>query len=90
MALPPAIVSEPPVVVSTSHQILCIEDDAETAALIAEDLQERGYVVNIAADGHEGLNAILKSSPDLVLCDINVPGMNGPRQRTQGAPARSG
>ena len=62
---------------STNQQILCIEDDAETAALIAEDLQERGYVVNIAVDGHEGLNAILTSSPDLVLCDINIPGMDG-------------
>jgi DNA-binding NarL/FixJ family response regulator len=63
--------------VSTSQQILCIEDDAETAALIAEDLQDRGYVVNIAGDGHQGLNAILNSSPDLVLCDISIPGMDG-------------
>jgi DNA-binding NarL/FixJ family response regulator len=61
----------------TSKQILCIEDDAETAALIAEDLQERGYGVVIAADGHAGLSAILKSRPDLVLCDINMPGMTG-------------
>jgi DNA-binding NarL/FixJ family response regulator len=60
-----------------SKQILCIEDDAETAALIAEDLQERGYIINIATGGHEGLNAILKTSPDLVLCDINMPGMGG-------------
>jgi len=63
--------------VAASQQILCIEDDAETAALIAEDLQERGYLINIAADGHEGLNAILNSSPDLVLCDISIPGMDG-------------
>lgn len=63
--------------VSPSRQILCIEDDAETAALIAEDLQERGYVVNIATDGHEGLSVILKTDPDLVLCDINMPGMGG-------------
>lgn len=63
--------------VSPGKQILCIEDDAETAALIAEDLQERGYVVNIAADGHSGLSAILKTGPDLVLCDINMPGMTG-------------
>lgn len=60
-----------------SKQILCIEDDAETAALIAEDLQERGYLIHIAADGHEGLSTILKSGPDLVLCDINIPGMDG-------------
>ncbi len=63
--------------VSPSKQILCIEDDAETAALIAEDLEERGYTVNIAADGYAGLSAILKTRPDLVLCDINMPGMTG-------------
>ncbi len=58
-------------------QILCIEDDAETAALIAEDLQERGYIVQIATGGHEGVSAILKLAPDLVLCDINMPDMSG-------------
>lgn len=63
--------------VSSGKQILCIEDDAETAALMAEDLRERGYTVNIASDGHSGLSTILKSGPDLVLCDINMPGMSG-------------
>jgi DNA-binding NarL/FixJ family response regulator len=63
--------------VSPSKQILCIEDDAETAALIVEDLQERGYAVNIATDGNAGLSAILKYGPDLVLCDINMPAMTG-------------
>ena len=37
--------------VSTNKTILCIEDDSETAALIAEDLEERGYAVTIAVDG---------------------------------------
>jgi len=63
--------------VTSSKQILCIEDDAETAALIAEDLQERGFVVNIAANGRDGVSAILKIDPDLVLCDINMPEMDG-------------
>ena len=63
--------------VNARRQILCIEDDEETAALIAEDLQERGYVINLTGNGHEGLNAILKTSPDLVLCDINMPDMSG-------------
>jgi len=57
--------------------ILCIEDDAETASLIAEDLAERGYQVRTAADGLAGLNAIAQSAPDLVLCDINMPGLTG-------------
>ncbi len=61
----------------TGKKILCIEDDPETAALIAEDLQERGYTVTIALDGHAGFAAILKTRPDLVLCDLNMPGMTG-------------
>ena len=60
-----------------AKRILLVEDDAETAELIAEDLQERGYIVSIANDGHSGLSAILKTDPDLVLCDINMPGMSG-------------
>jgi DNA-binding NarL/FixJ family response regulator len=61
----------------SAKRILLVEDDAETAELIAEDLQERGYIVSIANDGHSGLSAILKIDPDLVLCDINMPGMSG-------------
>lgn len=58
-------------------KILCIEDDHETAALIAEELVERGFDVTIAHNGQEGFAAILKLYPDLVLCDINMPGMSG-------------
>ncbi len=58
-------------------KILCIEDDAETAALIAEELVDRGYAVTVAHDGREGLAAILKIMPDLVLSDISMPMMSG-------------
>src|SRR6202165_1096093 len=58
-------------------KILCIEDDRETAALIAEELVERGYEVSIAGDGREGFAAILKDMPDLVLSDISMPVMSG-------------
>jgi DNA-binding NarL/FixJ family response regulator len=63
--------------VPRAKRILCIEDDPETAALITEDLQERGYAVTIALDGGAGLEAILKTPPDLVLCDISMRGMTG-------------
>jgi DNA-binding response OmpR family regulator len=59
------------------RKILCIEDDRETAALIAEDLVDRGYEVTIAHDGREGLTAILQTMPDLVLSDISMPVMSG-------------
>ena len=61
-----------------SHKkILCIEDDRETAALIAEELVDRGYEVTVAHDWREGLAAILRTMPDLVLSDISMPVMSG-------------
>jgi DNA-binding NarL/FixJ family response regulator len=61
----------------TQKTILCIEDDKETAALIAEELVDRGYFVTLAHDGREGLATILKTMPDLVLSDISMPVMSG-------------
>ena len=58
-------------------KILCIEDDRETAALIAEELTDRGYEIYIAHDGREGFASILKNMPDLVLSDISMPVMSG-------------
>jgi DNA-binding NarL/FixJ family response regulator len=59
------------------RKILCIEDERESAALIAEELVDRGFEVSIARNGQEGFVAILKDKPDLVLCDIGVPVMSG-------------
>lgn len=59
------------------RQILCIDDDRETADLIAEELADRGYVVHLAHDGQNGYSAIFKSLPDLVLADINMPLVSG-------------
>lgn len=58
-------------------KLLCIEDDPETAALIAEEFQERGFDVALAHDGQAGFAAILKHRPDLVLCDVSMPIMTG-------------
>jgi len=66
-----------PAMAARVKRILCIEDDPETAALITEDLQERGFAVTIALDGEAGFEAILKVTPDLVLCDISMRGMTG-------------
>jgi DNA-binding response OmpR family regulator len=57
--------------------ILCIEDDLETASLIAEEFAERGYDMALAHDGQAGFSAVLKLQPDLVLCDVSMPIMNG-------------
>jgi DNA-binding response OmpR family regulator len=58
-------------------KILCIEDDRETARLIAEELVDRGFEVIVAYDGQEGFTAILRTMPDLVLSDISMPALSG-------------
>jgi DNA-binding response OmpR family regulator len=63
--------------VEAAKRVLCIEDDSETATLIAEELIDRGFEVNVAYSGEDGLAAILRDKPDLVLSDISMPGMSG-------------
>lgn len=57
--------------------ILCIDDEADLRGLVVEELQEQGYETLEAANGLEGLQAILKHKPDLVLCDVTMPLMTG-------------
>jgi DNA-binding response OmpR family regulator len=58
-------------------KILCVEDDLETATLIAEEFEERGYEMAVAHDGQEGFSAVLKLAPDIVLCDVSMQVMSG-------------
>jgi DNA-binding NarL/FixJ family response regulator len=57
--------------------VLCIEDDRETASLIAEKLVEWGFDPILAHGAAEGFAEIIKYRPDLVLCDITMPRMSG-------------
>jgi DNA-binding NarL/FixJ family response regulator len=58
-------------------KVLCIEDDSTIAAMVAEELADRGFEVTVAHDGHEGFVATLKIMPDLILCDLSLPIMSG-------------
>ena len=57
--------------------ILCIDDDRETAGLIAEELFDRGFKVSLAYDGQQGFEAIVNQQPDLALVDITMPVLSG-------------
>lgn len=57
--------------------ILCAEDHDELRRDICEELREAGYSVVEAADGEECIAQVNAVSPDLILCDINMPGRNG-------------
>src|SRR5262249_12334396 len=59
------------------QKILSIESNRKTATAIATELSNRGFNLSTAHDGQEGLFAILKEKPDLVLCDIDLPIMSG-------------
>jgi len=62
---------------ATRKRILCVEDDRETASLLAEELTDRGYDVALAHNGRAALECILNSPPQLVLADINMPRASG-------------
>ncbi len=58
-------------------KILCIDDEALLREDIVEELQDAGYETIEAEDGKGGLAAIKEFKPDLVLCDITMPEMDG-------------
>lgn len=57
--------------------ILCIEDEAQLRRDIRDELVEAGYDVAEAGDGKEALDKLAQVSPDLVLCDISMPELDG-------------
>lgn len=58
-------------------RVLVIDDDEETRTLVKHTLTGSGHTVEEAADGRQGLQAFGKRRPDLVITDINMPGLDG-------------
>lgn len=57
--------------------ILLIEDEESLRRTLGERLVMEGYRVQTAASGEEGVRLIKAAPPDLILCDIMMPGMDG-------------
>lgn len=57
--------------------ILCIEDEPEMIDLIRLILERRGFTVQGAAGGTEGIKKIREIHPDLVLLDLMMPDLDG-------------
>lgn len=59
------------------HNILIVEDNENNRSLFRDILTFHGYGVAVAADGHEGVVLARELMPDLILMDIQMPGMDG-------------
>ena len=62
---------------SPHPRILYIEDNPESRALVRGVLEARGFDVLEASDGIAGIDLAISAHPDLILCDIEMPGIDG-------------
>ena len=58
-------------------RILVIEDERQLAGHVTRALTRHGHCLTAVHDGAEGLQVALKDPPDLVLLDLNLPGLDG-------------
>jgi DNA-binding response OmpR family regulator len=63
--------------VSGNKKILIIEDDAHSRQVVKLATEAQSYTLTEATTGDEGLELARASDPDLILLDINMPGMSG-------------
>jgi CheY-like chemotaxis protein len=62
---------------SSAPLILVVDDDKTAVQIIGSLLVKQGYQVETAFSGSEGVSKAAECKPDLILMDINMPGMDG-------------
>ena len=58
-------------------KVLLVDDQESILLLYSEEIEEEGFAVEVAHNGDQALEVFKASPPDLVILDINMPGMNG-------------
>lgn len=69
-------------------RLLLIEDEEKTSTYISRALKESGFIVDISANGAEGLHYALELDYDAIILDVMLPGMDG-YQVLEGVRARN-
>lgn len=70
----------PPATGSGQHErVLIVEDSHTIASVVKHFLEREGFEVLLAEDGLAGLETATREQPDLIVTDLNMPGMDGMR-----------
>ena len=64
----------PPV---TAGRVLVVDDDPNIRSMLERGLRYEGFSVDLSPDGETAVDALRRSSPDLVILDILLPGIDG-------------
>jgi signal transduction histidine kinase len=73
----PAAAPAPLNVLHQRLRIVVVEDNEDAADTMSEWLAHLGHAVHVARTGPDGVALVLEQRPDVVLCDIGLPGMDG-------------
>ena len=60
-----------------TSQILIVEDEIDLSAIMADYVRAAGFEAEVIADGREALASVKRKSPDLIVLDIMLPGLDG-------------
>lgn len=77
-----ALIEEPQKIVyvekpNNHYRVLVIDDNQDISEILCELLKSIGYIVEIAYDGYTGIAKAREFQPEILLCDIGLPGLNG-------------
>ncbi|HXD00524.1 MAG TPA: response regulator [Verrucomicrobiae bacterium] len=64
------------------HNVLVIDDVDDVRQAVVKTLQHFGFVTREARNGRSGIQMAIEDAPDLIICDVRMPGMDGYRTLT--------
>jgi CheY-like chemotaxis protein len=65
------------VATASSHSVLVVDDHPQAQVLLSRFLKRMGYRVEIASNGLEAVEAVIRERPDIVIMDVEMPVMGG-------------